>query len=94
MDSLLRSGGARSSNIYSFQQSKPVTRYQKALPKPTRDNLDDICEILKTNIVPHKKMQVVNALKENKFGYISDLVVVFKDLEDKRNEERKLGIDD
>lgn len=39
-------------------------------------------------------MQVVNALKENKFGYISDLVVVFKDLEDKRNEERKLGIDD
>ena len=86
LSSLLSSG--RPSNIYSFQ-NKPMNRYAKALPKPTKDNIEDICEIIRTNVVPHKKMQVLNALRESKFAYLGELSAIFHEIELKHQLEKE-----
>lgn len=41
--------------------------------------------------MPHKKMQVVTALKERSFTYVAELFEIFSDLEVKRLEESKEG---
>ena len=46
---------ARASNMYNFAE-RQKSRFSKVLPKPNKDNLEEIGEILRNNIVPHKKM--------------------------------------
>ena len=42
-------------NMYSFAE-RQKSRFSKVLPKPTKENLEEIGDILRNNIVPHKKM--------------------------------------
>ena len=42
-------------------------------------------------MVPHKKMQVINAIRESKYNYLTDLNAIFNELEEKSQEEAKAG---
>ena len=67
----------RSGGIYGFQQKSQA----KMLPPPTKENIDDIISTLKQAIAPSKKMQMLSAIKQDSFKYLTDLCDIFNKLD-------------
>ena len=86
--SQLLAPNTRNSSIYSFQDRKQ-SGFSKALPKPTKENLEQITDILRNNIVPHKKLHLLNALREGKGMFFEELGAVLKQLEEKEKAEKE-----